>query len=101
MSKMQRNKGYRAENEFAKLIKGKRIPLSGACDGFKGDVEGLSLIWEVKIRKDGFKELYKWLEGKDALAIRANKQKWLVVIPLDKFIEFFPELYEESFSPIE
>lgn len=87
MGKSQRDKGYRNEREFANLINGKRIPLSGACEGFKGDVSGLDLLWEVKVRGDGFKELYKWLEGKDALAVKADRKQWLVVIPLELFLK--------------
>src|SRR5690606_3456849 len=67
-----RRKGSDAEREFAKLIGGERVPLSGAAGGsYTGDVVGLGLKWECKRRKDGFKQLYSWLEGKDALALRA------------------------------
>jgi hypothetical protein len=87
-----RNKGQRREREFAKLIQGEKIPLSGAVGGkFANDVEGLGLKWEVKARKDGFQTLYKWLEGKrekpDALALKADRKQWLVVLPLEKFLE--------------
>jgi len=41
---------------------------------------------EVKRRKDGFKQLYTWLEGKDYLALRADRRKWLVVVELDKLL---------------
>lgn len=57
-----RSKGQRREREFAKLIEGRRIPLSGAQEGFENDVEGLGIRWEVKARKNGFQTLYKWLE---------------------------------------
>src|SRR5690606_23185668 len=88
MGKHSRDKGVRAEREFAKLISGERVPLSGAAGGrFAGDVVGLGLKWEVKRRADGFKELYKWLEGKDALAVRADRREWLVVIPLERFLQ--------------
>ena len=91
MGRVSRNKGKRGELEFAKLIGGKRVPLSGAQDGFENDVIGLGMKWEVKRRKDGFKTLYKWIEDErekpDALAIRADRKPWLVVIKLDKFLE--------------
>ena len=82
-------KGNRTEREFAKLIGGERVPLSGAVGGkYSGDVIGLSLTWECKARKDGFKQLYKWLDGEnDALAIKADRKEWLVVVPLSKFQE--------------
>ena len=87
-----RRKGQRREREFAKLIEGRRIPLSGSQEGFENDVEGLGLKWEVKARKDGFKTLYKWIEDErerpDALAIRADRKPWLVVMTLDRFLKF-------------
>jgi hypothetical protein len=89
--KKSRNKGQRREREFAKLIEGRRIPLSGAQEGFENDVQGLGLNWEVKARKNGFQMLYKWLEDErekpDALALKADRKPWLVVLPLEKFLE--------------
>lgn len=90
-----RNKGQRREREFAKLIGGLRVPLSGAQEGFENDIEGLGLKWEVKARKDGFKTLYQWLgderEKPDALALKADRKPWLVVMTLEKFMEFVGE----------
>ena len=83
-----KNKGSRTELEFSKLIGGDKIPLSGALGGvFRGDVEGLGLRWECKVRKDGFKQLYGWLDGVDALAVKADRKSWIVCIPLEKFME--------------
>lgn len=84
-----KQKGNRMEREFAKLIGGERVPLSGAVGGkYSGDVTGLGLLWECKVRKDGFKQLYKWLDGEnDALAIKADRKEWLVVVPLSRFKE--------------
>src|SRR5690606_12287244 len=84
-----KSKGSRAEREFAKLIGGEIIPLSDAAGGtFSGDVKCLWLLWECKVRKDGFKQLYKWLEGDaDALAIKADRKEWLVVLPAGKLLE--------------
>jgi hypothetical protein len=33
----------------------------------------------VKGRGDGFKNLYRWLEGKDILFVRADRKEWLVI----------------------
>lgn len=87
-----RRKGQRREREFAKLIQGERIPLSGAAGGqFGNDVSGLGLKWEVKAKKNGFKTLYKWLEDErekpDALALKADRKDWLVVMTLEKLME--------------
>jgi hypothetical protein len=88
MGLMSKRKGQRTELEFAKLIDGKKTPLSGALGGeHSGDVKGLGLTWECKARKDGFKQMYGWLENADALALKANRKPWLVVMTLDRFLE--------------
>ena len=88
--KKSRNKGQRREREFAKLIEGRRIPLSGAQKGFENDVEGLGIRWEVKARKNGFQTLYKWLEDErekpDALALKADRKPWLVVMEVETLL---------------
>lgn len=90
--KMSRDKGGRGEREIVHLLRdagipAKRVPLSGAAPGFKGDVligkgSGQKTA-EVKRRAKGFRELYKWLEGADILFIRADRRQWLAVLPLD------------------
>jgi Holliday junction resolvase len=64
-----------------------RVPLSGAARGrFGGDVSvlvlGVDRRVEVKCRGNGFRELYKWLDGADLLINRADRRELLVVIPL-------------------
>jgi hypothetical protein len=92
-----KQKGNRRELEFSHLIGGSRVPLSGAAkhlgDAHTGDVQGLGMKWEVKARKDGFKTLYGWLEEQaiDALAVKADRKEWLVVIPLSKLKELLGE----------
>jgi hypothetical protein len=89
--KASRDKGQRAEREFAKLVDGHRVPLSGAQEGYRNDVIGLGLEWEVKRRKSGFKQLYEWIEDErekpDAVALRTDNKQWLVCMTLDKFME--------------
>ena len=93
MGRSQKEKGSRREREFANLIGGQRVPLSGAAkhvgEAHTGDVEGLGLRFECKARKDGFKTIYKWLEedGIDALALKADRRGWLVVVPVERFLQ--------------
>lgn len=92
VGKASRDKGQRREREFTKLISGEKMPLSGALGGrFSNDVEGMGLKFEVKARKDGFKTLYEWIEDErekpDALALKADRKQWLIVMTLDKFKE--------------
>ena len=87
MGKTQREKGARSERELAKILGGERVPLSGAVGGsYTGDVKALGLTWEAKVRGDGFKQLYGWLEGRDALAVKADCKPWLVVMPVETFL---------------
>lgn len=88
-----RRKGQSAEREFAKLIGGIRVPLSGAQEGYRNDVIGMGLEWEVKRRKSGFKQLYEWIEDEreqpDAVALRTDGKQWIVCMTLTKFKELF------------
>ena len=86
-----KRKGNRAERELVRKLRemgleAHRVPLSGSAEGYPGDVVISSgereLIGEVKRRKEGFKELYRWLEGKDILFLRADRREWLVVMRL-------------------
>jgi hypothetical protein len=95
MGKKSKRKGYRIEHEIEEILIGeginaKRIPLSGAS-WIKGDIivsiNGKEYIGEVKTRKEGFKEIYKWLFGKDFLFLRADRKEFLVVMNMEKFLE--------------
>jgi hypothetical protein len=90
MGKASRAKGARRELELAKLLGGVKIPLSGAAGGnFSHDVvlpDGTTI--EVKARADGFKQIYQWLAGgADLLALKADRQPWLIVMTLERFQE--------------
>jgi hypothetical protein len=57
-----------------------RVPLSGAVGGrFAGDIVlplmGRDLRVEVKARADGFRELYRWLDGRDVLVVKADRRE--------------------------
>jgi hypothetical protein len=43
---------------------------------------GADHVVEVKARADGFRELYKWLDGRDLLIVKADRREPLVVVPL-------------------
>ena len=65
-----------------------RVPLSGAQDGFKGDIwlhlpDKLFKI-ECKKRKSGFKQIYKWLEGNDMVVIEQDRCNPILCIPIKK-----------------
>jgi Holliday junction resolvase len=92
-----RDKGSRAERALVNLLQAagfaaERVPLSGAAHGrFGGDVSvpllGVDQRVEVKVRVDGFRELYRWLDGADLLVVRSDRHEPLVIIPLRFAIE--------------
>ena len=94
MGKMQRNKGANFEREVVNKhkkwgIESQRVPLSGATSFAKHDVIISGLSFECKIRSDGFKQIYKWLEDNpDGLICRADRQEMFVVLPESTWIQF-------------
>jgi len=87
-----RDKGNRVERAIVKAIQlagfgAERVPLSGSAGGsYTGDLTvpllGRDLVVEVKSRRDGFRELYAWLDGRDVLMLKADRREVLVVLPL-------------------
>ena len=95
--KRSRDKGARGERHLVNFLQdhgfaAERIPLSGAAGGkFKGDVTtpllGSDRRLEVKVRADGFRELYGWLDDNFAVVIKADRKDTLVVLRLRDGIE--------------
>ena len=87
-----RAKGVRTERGIVNALKASgiaavRVPLSGAVGGrFAGDIVlplmGRDLCVEVKARADGFRELYSWLNRRDVLIVKADRQEPLVILRL-------------------
>ena len=83
-----RRKGARTERSIVHALQADgiaavRVPLSGAVGGrFAGDIVlplmGRDLCVEVKVRAEGFRELYCWLNERD----NADRQKPLVIHPM-------------------
>lgn len=94
-----KRKGYTGENEIVKLLQkydipAERVPLSGALKGnLAGDINtiihGKKKKIESKRRKDGFKELYKFLEQDDCdyIFMRADRKGWIVAMPFEEFLD--------------
>jgi len=95
--KASRDKGNRGERDLVNRLKAygfeaERVPLSGAAGGtFSGDlrvvVAGETLSCEVKVRGNGFKQLYDWLGDNHCLIVRADRKQPLLVIPLAEAVE--------------
>jgi Holliday junction resolvase len=86
------SKGARTERGVVNALKASgiaavHVPLSSAVGGrFAGDIVlplmGRQLCVEVKARADGFRELYSWLNQRDVLIVKADRQEPLVVVRL-------------------
>lgn len=95
MGKSQRDKGYRTENNvrlkaLSHELDAYRVPLSGGAS-IKGDVvvkgKGDEWVLEIKCRATGFKQIYDWLDDNDALVIKADKKRELVVLDMGDFFD--------------
>lgn len=97
MGRMSNRKGKRIEHELVHLhqehgIPAERVPLSGAQGGsFTGDlVIAGRYRAEVKARGDGagFRTLERWLGNHDLLFLRRDRQRPLVVMEWERYVEF-------------
>jgi hypothetical protein len=87
-----RQKGNRAERALVRFLQergfaAERVPCSGSAGGsYCGDVTvpllGTDRRIEVKVRANGFRNLYDWLIERDFLVVRADRREPLVVLPL-------------------
>ena len=98
--KLKGNRGERAFVNFLheRGIAAERVPLSGSMGGsFSGDVRVWTVfsdwLFEGKLRKNGFKQLYHWLspDNIDALFLKADGKEFLVVMTAEKFAKLVAE----------
>jgi len=94
---------YRVRDWFRRAgFEANRVPVSGAAPAMKGDVvvkidEDMELVLECKRRTGGYKEMFKWVgeadsKGISVLVIGVGRQKPVVVMQIDKFIELLLQL---------
>lgn len=98
MTHPSKRKGVAYETEITKDFQeigcaAEKVPLSGAVKTNKFDhdvtapIMGADRKIECKIRKDGYRELYKHLAENDILAHRSNNRSSLVTMRLDFFLQ--------------
>ena len=80
-----RAKGVRTERCIVNALKASGIAAVRVVGGrFASDIVlplmGRDLCVEVKARADGFRELYSWLNQRDVLIVKADRQEPLVVV---------------------
>jgi hypothetical protein len=81
-----RDKGARAERAVVRLLLGHGLPARKVSAFYKrgedlrvsvGDIERSV---EVKCRADGFRKLYHWLNDRDILIVKSDREEPLVVL---------------------
>lgn len=98
MTSKSRNKGSRVEREIVHALNeagifAKRVPLSGAMEHYKGDIEIGPFKAEVKARKNGtgFKVLEGWMGDNDFLVLKRNNRQPMIVMDLETFLNIYPK----------
>jgi Holliday junction resolvase len=80
------DKGARTERAIAKALQANRLAAVKISRGYQpGRDIVLPLKWrdlcvEMKARADGFRELYSWLDGRDILIVKVDRQEPLVIV---------------------
>lgn len=83
-----RDKGLRGERAIVRLLQASGLAAEKVSGMYKSGpdltvpVLGVARVVEVKVRADGFRELYRWLVDRDILIVRADRSEPLVVLPL-------------------
>ena len=105
MGKKSRDKGARGEREIVNILigaglKAKRTaPLQTYLKNEAPDIlvetKNGALKIEVKLRADGFKQLYQWLGDNDCLIVKADRQEPLIIQPLKKTLPL-----KKNFKPV-
>jgi len=101
MGKAEREKGNRVELKLVHLLRGlgldaERVPMSGSAGGsFVGDIrillphpetaeqDGWLLVVEAKSSRKGygFGSIEKWIQDRDILVLKRDRQEPMVVLP--------------------
>jgi Holliday junction resolvase len=88
-----RRKGNRAELALVRLLQSAGFAAEKCSrTGYSGPDLSVPLLGvdrrvEVKVRGDGFRQLYAWLAGADLLIVRADRREPLVILPLKFAVE--------------
>lgn len=94
MANRSKQKGDRFERAAVEVLnshglEAKRVPLSGAVEGWKGDIhfkeQGIPKVMECKSRKSGFKTLRTMLGDSDRLLVKDDRTAPLVVMPFEDY----------------
>ena len=100
MGKKSRDKGARGEREIVNILLGagyrakRTAPLQTFQKNNAPDVlietDKGQITVEVKLRADGFKQIYQWLGENDLLIIKADRKEPLAIQPLKTILKKDP-----------
>lgn len=89
-----KQKGTRLERLVVAQFKGagieaKRMPLSGSVPGFEGDIIATlnGKDWRLECKSRARSPLYAWLEGRDAVVLKADRREPLITMRLADLLE--------------
>lgn len=95
MGKLSRNKGRKGEQDIVNVLKSYGVPAkrismmeTGGID--KGDVE-VAEVWKGSVKRGQFipQWYYKAIENCQFLFFRRDREKWMVQMDLEFFLENF------------
>jgi hypothetical protein len=88
VARSEREKGARRERQIAEILGATKISMAWQPGP---DLEWLGRMVEVKARRDGWKQLYRWLEDAQILALKADRKEWLIVLRADELLDLIEE----------
>lgn len=83
-----RRKGMREEQVLVRFLQDRGFAAEKISRMYKHGPDltvpllGADRTVEIKIRSNGFRELYRWLSSAELLIVRADRQTPLVILPL-------------------
>jgi hypothetical protein len=99
-----RDKGARAERAIVRLLQAQGVVAEKISGMYKPGADlrvpllAIDRAVEVKCRATGFRQLYDWLDGRDVLIVKADRQEPLVVLRMSLAAEIACQA-EERVTP--
>jgi Holliday junction resolvase len=88
-----RDKGARTERAIVRLLEAEGLAATKVSGMYKSGADinvpllGVDRAVEVRCRAAGFRQLYAWLDRRDILIIKGDRQEALVVVRLSLAVE--------------
>jgi hypothetical protein len=83
-----RDKGARIERAIAEVLRANGFAAAKISRAYQPghdivlSLNGRDLCLEVTAKADGFRDMYRWLEGRDVRIVKADRQEPLVILRL-------------------